>query len=387
MIRASVEDARIAAGSFALPGPVQSVEPYGTGLIHDSFRVSCALGDGASRRFLLQRINPAVFPDPRAVMDNIVRVTRHLHAQMVREQTPDPDRRTLTVLPSADGAGPVGGPPGDRCWRCYAFIEGMRTVETLASPEQARACARAFADFQRRLADLPPPPLMETIPHFHDTPRRLEALGAAAGADAVGRAGEVAADLAFALAQGRLAGELECARRAGRLPVRVVHNDTKINNLLFDAAEGAPRCVVDLDTVMPGLSATDFGDLVRAVITPLEGEESNSPDLPPLRFDWFEALVEGFLDGARGFLLPEEVRLLSRAGSVITLELGIRFLTDYLSGDRYFKTVRPGQNRDRARSLFRLVQAMEQEAGEMERIVARAYRRASAARNSAHSGS
>ena len=369
MTRATVQDARTAAEHFRLFGAVQDVAPHGEGRIHDSFRVTCTPAAGGPSTFLLQHLNTTVFHDVPALMENIARVTGHLQVGYQVEGVDDPERRALTLVPTRDGTAFHTDAQG-AAWRCYEFIEGTHTLPAVETPDQARACARAFADFQRRLADLPPPRLHVTIPGFHDTRRRLATFRSVLKHDPLRRAASAQDEIAFALDRAGLADGLELARRSGRLPERVTHNDTKINNLLFDNATGETLCVVDLDTVMPGLALYDFGDLVRSAVN---SAAENEPDMGQVgcRLDIFEGLVCGYLEGGRAFLLPEEISRMALAGRVLAYELGLRFLTDHLEGDTYFPVGQAGDNLRRSRIQFALALAMEKATVRMEGIVAR----------------
>ncbi len=332
------------APEAALPG--SSPPPLPRGRIHDSFSLTLR-GPGGPRRILLQRLNRRVFPDLPAVMENVRRVTEHLRRKLERSGVPDPHRRVLTLVPTREGRDHVRDRRGD-VWRAYRFIEKARPPSGPVSPAVAREAARAYGRFLRDLADLPPPPLRVTIPGFHDTPDRFRALLRAVEADPRGRAAGAREEIEFALRREALGRVLADARREGRIPARVVHNDTKLDNVLFDDATGEALCVVDLDTVMEGIAPSDFGDLVRSVAN--RG--------PPGR-EVLAALREGFLEGAGGLLTDEEIALLPRAGAVIAYEAGLRFLTDHLLGDRYFRVSSPGENLLRCRTQFRIVRYLE----------------------------
>jgi len=345
---------------FQLAGEFITAEKYGSGRINDTFRLTFAVG-GASRRYLLQRLNPAVFPDPLAVMENLQRVTAHLAGKISGQ--PDAARRTLALVPAHDGRCYHRDAAG-HCWRVFPFIEHTRTVDIIESPAQARAVAQAFAHFQKQLADLPAPRLRETIPDFHHTPKRFAALEQAVVADACNRAASAQPEIEFALRHQAICPLL----LAASLPERIVHNDTKVNNVLLDGTTGEGLCVIDLDTVMPGLALYDFGDLVRSLTNPAaEGE----PDLArvEMQFPVFEALLRGYLAGAADFLTSAEKNLLPVSGQVVTFELGLRFLTDFLNGDRYFKTSRNGENLDRCRAQFKLFQSIRRQETGMARLI------------------
>jgi aminoglycoside phosphotransferase (APT) family kinase protein len=339
-----------------LPGhSLEAAEPLGRGHIHDTIAARCRVASGGVERFVVQRINHDVFRDPEALARNLARVSDHLGRALRARGVGDADRRHLR---------PVASPAGQTLhrardagwWRAFPFLEDTVAVDTPRSPDQAREAARAFGAFVADLADLDPGSLVETIPAFHDLAGRCAALERAAARDAAGRARAIAAELDEARrAAGRLLAAPELAR--GALPVRVVHNDCKLNNLLLDARTGEALCVIDLDTVMPGTAAFDFGELVRTAASAAAEDER---DLSRVRFDLdlFRALAEGFTAGARGLLSPAEVHAFALAGPLMALENGVRFLTDHLEGDRYFRIARAGHNLDRARVQLRLVAQM-----------------------------
>ncbi|MET0118366.1 MAG: aminoglycoside phosphotransferase family protein [Sedimenticola sp.] len=334
------------ARAFATQGEPIMVSPVGEGLINDSYLVKCP-----ARQYLLQRINTRVFQNPAAVMQNIARVTGHL-AEKARQRYPDDwQRRVLTLVPTCEDE-PMWQDGHGNCWRMYPFIENSRTLQSLSDPGEAYSAAHTFGGFVRELADLPPPTLHETIPAFHDTPARLARLEAVINADPVKRRAG-AEEVTEKILSYR---KLTTALGERQLPLRTVHNDTKINNVLFDASTGDALCVVDLDTVMPGLALHDFGDLVRSAASVA------SADGLRLDITLYEALLRGWVDGTGEILTRDERSMLWIAPQVITLELAIRFLTDHLEGDRYFKTDHPTRNLERAEqqlSLLRSIQAQE----------------------------
>jgi len=348
---------------FSFAGRWIDGRPHGSGHINDTYAVAFDC-DGRRVRYVLQRINTRVFQDVPALMDNLVRVCAHLGAAAAGER--EPRRRSLTLVPTRDGA-PFHRDPAGGCWRAYDFIEGASTFDRIESPRQAYAAARAFGEFQRTLADLPPPRLHETIPDFHDTRRRFDALEQVIRADPAARAACAAAEIDFARRRERLADGLLELRREGRVPERVVHNDTKLNNVLLDDATGEALCVIDLDTVMPGLALCDFGDLARSA-TNAAAEDEADPARVGMQLPVFAALVEGYCAGAGALFEPAERANLALAARVLTLETGVRFLTDFLAGDVYYKIRRPGHNLDRARNQFALLRSMEEQNAAMERL-------------------
>jgi len=347
---------RSAILSFAIPGELSAVVPHERGHIHDTF-VSTWRQGTATRRYLHQRMNEAVFRDIPALMHNIERVTRFL-----RESAEEDGLEALELVPTRAGQSYHAGPEG--AWRTYVYIDGTETFDHCADEEMAYRAAKAFGGFQRRLRGLDAQELVMTIPRFFSSPHRIDELDASRAADARGRVAGAAAELAFVEERRAQVGAIEEALGAGRMPERVVHGDTKLNNVLFDRGTQAARCVVDLDTCMPGWSLYDFGDLVRfTAATSAEDER----DLSRVGMDLglYHALVRGYLEGTAGFLTAEERELMPFAARLVTLTIGMRFLADHLAGDRYFKIARAGHNLDRARVQLALVASMEAQAADM----------------------
>jgi len=351
---------------FGFAGTVQ-VARFGTGLINESYRVVGPGPDGMGS-YLLQRLNPRVFPNADAVMANISAVTRHLGRAVELERPVDHHRMVLELIPAPGGALALVAPDGAR-WRLFRFIEGAVTLDRVAQPREAFEVARAFGRFHALLAGFDGPPLATTIPGFHDTPARLAALERAVERDSAGRAGSVGKEIAFVRARAAMADWLEGAAREGRVPRHIAHHDAKAPNVLIDAATGEGLAVVDLDTVMPGLRLYDIGDLIRSVACST-AEDATDPVTVTARGDLFQALVEGFVAGLSPVRLePAESALFVASGLVITFEQGIRFLADYLEGDQYYLTVRPGQNLDRARVQFALLRSLEERREDFEAMV------------------
>lgn len=335
-------------------------EPYGNGHINDTFLVI------AERRYILQRMNTTVFPHPEELMENILGVTAHIRNK-AKISGGDAARCTLAVVPTLDSKNFFCDNKGSY-FRMYEFCEGTVARDVVENAEDFKNCAKAFGNFQQQLADYPACKLHESIKNFHNTPWRYDNLIKAAEKDSCGRLCEITAELEFAKARAEFCNTLEVAHKAGKLPLRVTHNDTKLNNILFDEVTGAPVCVIDLDTVMPGYSVNDFGDSIRfGANTAVEDET----DLSKVTLDLslFEAYAEGFLMGCNGSLTETEVDLLPVGAMMMTLECGMRFLTDYLEGDVYFKIHRPRHNLDRARNQFALVADMEKKLPEMKNII------------------
>jgi len=364
---ADLHDIRTISALFDMRADFIHAHPHGSGHINDTY---CATFDQAGQRvrYVVQRINHHVFKEPLKLMENIDRVTRHALATLKKTENPQAYRRTLTCIPALDGR-PCATDADGNYWRVYPFIEGARGYDELETDEQAWQAARAFGEFQKLAATLGGERLHETILDFHHTPKRLEALESAIARDAAGRAKDVAAEIEFARSHADDCSRIVDLMETGVIPERIVHNDTKLNNVLLDDATAEGVCVIDLDTTMPGSVLYDFGDMVRTA-TPTSREDDPDPMGVGVRLDRFEALVRGYLSSAT-FLTPAECANLAFSGKLITLEVGIRFLTDYLDGDVYFKIKRRGHNLDRCRNQFAFVSALERDMAVMEEIVAK----------------
>ena len=348
-----------AARAFALPEGALTLKPFGNGHINRTYEITA---EGSPGRYILQRINQYVFHHPDQVQENILAVTSHLREKILREGG-DPERGTLRVIPAADGK-PYYLDAEGNWWRVFPFVEGTCSRDLPDTPELFEECGRAFGLFQRRLEDFPAASLHETIPHFHDTPRRLEHLEEAARKDVMGRLSEAREELDFCLRRAEWTGKLTDGLREGRLPLRVTHNDTKLNNVLLDQATGEAVCVVDLDTVMPGLMAYDYGEAIRTGASTAPEDE---PDLRKigLSLPLVRAYTRGFLGELGGIVSEEEKKSLPWGARMMTLENGMRFLTDYLEGDPYFAVHRPRHNLERARAQLTLLGKMEEHWEEM----------------------
>jgi len=369
MTRPAPHDIETICRSFDVEGAFLSGSPYGTGHINDTYAVTFDQPYGP-KRYILQRINHDVFKQPEQVMSNIVRVTDHVRTKLENAGVVDIERRVLTLIPTHSGCAYHVDSKGNY-WRMYILIECAHTYDQLETLDQAYQAAKAFGHFMKQLSDLPGNPLEETIPDFHNTRRRFDALQKAIYADSCNRAAEVAAEIAFAHAREPIVDRLLNLQSGGKIPTVTTHNDTKLNNVMLDDATGEGICVIDLDTVMPGLSLYDFGDMVRTAMRPCPEDETDLNKVVG-RIDMFEAITKGYLAAAGSALNATEVENLAFSARLITFEIGIRFLTDYLQGDTYFKTHREGQNLDRARVQFKMVESMEQQADTMEEIVAMA---------------
>ncbi|MEE9382253.1 MAG: aminoglycoside phosphotransferase family protein [Nannocystaceae bacterium] len=350
--------------AFAIDASFVDMKPTGNGHINDTF-IARYRRARTCFRVIHQRINPKVFPRPDLLMHNIGHVTRHCVAHLRRRGVPDLHRRALSVVPTHDGQ-PYATLAGE-VWRTYNFIEGAVTHETIDSPQLAAEVGRAFAHFQATLADLEPTLLHETIPDFHRTPTRYHNLCALEKADLHHRAATVQPEMDFAHARATMMHRITQALDRGDLPLRVTHNDTKLSNLMIDLESGEGICVIDLDTVMPGSALYDFGDMVRSIPNPAAEDERDLSRVQ-LRLPYYAALVRGYLEGSQSQLTPYERELLPLSGAIISLETGMRFLADHLAGDVYCKTARVGQNLDRCRTQFPLVERLEGRMNELQAL-------------------
>ncbi len=357
--------AKKALEQFAIDGSVKEIRPYGNGHINDTFLAVFQSGDG-EKRYILQRMNHNIFKNPPLLMENVVGVTDYLR-KAILAQGGDPDRETLNVVRTLEGKSYYED-QGHSFWRVFLFVEGTLCLEKVESPKDFYNGGAAFGNFQRMLAEYPAGELHETIPNFHHTPSRFQDFRRALEADRAGRAALVRPEIEFALSREEEISVLTDLLKKGELPLRVTHNDTKLNNILFDRATGRALCVIDLDTVMPGLSLYDFGDSIRfGASTGAEDER----DLSRIELDLelFEAFTEGFLKGCGGKLTRREIEMFPMGAKLMTYECGIRFLGDFLEGDVYFKVHRENHNLDRARTQFKLVADMEKKWDQMVSIV------------------
>ncbi len=363
-----MHDLRAISRLFEMRADFVDAYPFGSGHINDTYLARYDQA-GLPIRYIHQRINPHVFKDPVAVMENVSRVTRHALDRLLADDHPEAHRRTLTCVPGRDGKSYASDENGD-VWRTYPFIEGATGYDEIQNNEQAYQAARAFGEFQKLAANLGGDRLHETIPDFHDTPKRLAALEAIVAENSSGRVDEVAEEIEFARARAADCRRVTDLIAAGEIPERVTHNDTKLNNVLLDEKTAEAVCVIDLDTTMPGSALYDFGDMVRTA-APTTREDDPELEKIGVRLDRYEALVRGYLSTAT-FLNSAERDHLAFSGKLLTLECGIRFLTDHLDGDTYFKIKRPGHNLDRCRNQFAFVRALEKSMPQLEDIVAKA---------------
>ena len=351
-----IEVSREILDRFLLDSPVKSCERYGEGHVNETYLVVSE----SSRRYILQKLSTRAFHDVPALMQNIISVTEFL-----RRNNPDP-RSVLTLVPTTDNNFFICHSDGSY-WRIYDFVENSLCMQAPESPEDFYQSALAFGSFQQQLKDFPAETLSETIPLFHNTPNRYRLFRESLEADVMGRAAEAQAEIAFALSHEKEASVLVDQQAAGLLPTRVTHNDTKLNNVMLDAEKRTALCVIDLDTIMPGLSLYDFGDSIRfgAATAPEDEQDLSKVEMS---LELFETYARGFLTACPG-LTAQEKKMLPMGAKMMTLECGVRFLTDYLDGDKYFKTRYSEHNLHRCRTQFKLVADMEKKWSEMERII------------------
>ncbi|RMG24065.1 MAG: aminoglycoside phosphotransferase family protein [Bacteroidetes bacterium] len=351
---------------FQLEGQLQKLQAWGGGHINHTYLAEYEQ-DGHRLRYILQRINQQVFRQPEAVMHNLAVVCTHLYRKWQKAGLADLERKCLQYVPTRQGQAAYVDETG-AYWRVLRFIEHSVAIDYVQRPEQAFEAARAFARFQQGLEGLEVTEIRETIPFFHHLGRRYAQFQQALAADVAGRKAGVEAEIELAHQQYERNLPLLQALEQGHIPLRIVHNDTKINNVLLDAHSGQGLCVIDLDTLMPGSLLYDFGDMLRTFTSPVPEDE---PDVSRVRLQLplFEALCRGYLPPLRKLLTPAEGELLLAAGHYMTFIMGLRFLTDYLMGDVYYKTRFPTHNLLRARNQFALIQNMDQQAAAMQRIL------------------
>ena len=356
-----------ALNAYEFPETLVGATRYGSGHINDTYCVLCQPKEGDCKRFILQRMSSAAFPHLDQVMANFQGVTEYLSDQ-IRKAGGDVSRETLSLVHTKDGKPYYIDSEGEM-WRMTPFIEETVCYQK-ATPAQFEASAEAFGKFQALLKDYPADTLYETIAKFHNTEDRYAKFEAALAADKVGRAATAKEEIDFVRSRKADCSVVCQALREGKLPLRVTHNDTKLNNVLFDKRTGEGICVIDLDTTMPGLSINDFGDSIRFGANHSAEDE---PDLTKVKFDieLFEAYTRGFLRGAGDGLTEAELEYMPWGARLMTLECGIRFLTDYLDGDNYFHTTFPEHNLIRCRTQFKLVRDMEQQFEDMKAVVAK----------------
>jgi hypothetical protein len=355
---------------FQVEGRCMGISPFGSGLVHESFETVCKKEDHF-KRYLLQKINTYVFHEPLKVMENIDIVLKHVAEKMSQEkrEEEEDERTLLKLVPTVDHKTYFLDEAG-HYWRIYHFIEHTVVFNLVEKAEQAYEAARMFGQFSRYLSDLDPTIIHTTIPRFHSIAWRLEQFDEAIRQDKAGRVGSTAKEIDFVNNHRQLAEPICPLIHQGVIPRRVAHHDTKINNVLMDKVTHRGLCVIDLDTIMPGTILSDFGDMVRT-FTPSVSEEEADLSKLFFRLPIFKALVQGFLSEANRFITPVEKENLVNAGLWITYMQAIRFLTDYLNGDIYYKTTYPGQNLNRAANQITLVSHLMDNRHTMQEIVSR----------------
>lgn len=364
----SVADDRVreVVAKFEYQGRLIEEKSYGSGHINDTFLLVLKDSGIEEQRVILQRINTDIFKKPEELMANVSGVTSYLRNK-IRERGGDPDRETLNLIPTLDGKTYYIDSQGDY-WRSYVFIKDATSYDMVEEPSDFYQSAVAFGNFQQLLSEYPADTLYETIEGFHDTKKRFQVFKEAVSKDVCKRAASVQDEIQFVLGHEDLANVFTKVMANKEVPIRVTHNDTKLNNILLDNSTRKGVCVIDLDTVMPGLVMNDFGDSIRfGASTAVEDEQ----DLSKVSCDMelFEIYSKGFLEGCGGSLTEREIELLPMGAKVMTFECGMRFLTDYLEGDHYFKIHREGHNLDRCRTQFKLISDMEAKWSIMKEII------------------
>ena len=352
--------------AFPAFGKYIGFRPITDGHINDTFVVEYQQENGEVSQFLLQRINTKVFTKPNELMENIQKVTDFLRSR-IAQRGGDVERETLTVYKTKDGKNYYTDVNGG-CWRMYNFVADTYSLNVISSPEVFKNAAIAFGEFQKELADFPVDSIEETIPNFHNAVSRFRDFVEAVCQNASGRKELAQKEIDFVFERGKDCMTLVNLIDKGEIPLRVTHNDTKLNNVLFDKKTNNGICIVDLDTVMPGLSLYDFGDSIRFGAS-TAAEDETDLDKVELSLEFFKAYVEGYLESAGKILTENEIKYLSFSAKLLTLECGMRFLGDFLNGDTYFKIEYPEHNLVRARTQLKLVKEMEEKMGEMEKIV------------------
>ena len=366
MVQVTQKQKDEAIANFQYQGMLVDERPYGSGHINDTFLLTFDIGEMGQIKVILQRMNKDVFTAPVELMENIIGVTSHLRKKII-ENGGDPERETLNVIPAVDGKAYYCDSLGDY-WRSYKFITDSTSYDQVEKAEHFYQSAVAFGNFQSLLADYPAETLHETIKGFHDTKARFATFKKAVAEDVMGRAASVQKEIQFVLDREEIANYFCNLLEKGEIPLRVTHNDTKLNNIMIDDKTGKGICVIDLDTVMPGLAMNDFGDSIRfGASTAAEDERDLSK--VSCSMELFDLYAKGFIEGCAGKLTQKEIELMPMGAKTMTYECGMRFLTDYLQGDTYFKVHREGHNLDRCRTQFKLVEDMEKKWYTMQEIV------------------
>ncbi len=363
----NTEELRSVCADFCMEGQYIHAYPYGGGHINETYLV-----DTTATRYILQKVNTSIFTNPVALMGNVAAVTACQHKE-ITARGGDNRREALTLIPARDGK--LYSQREDGFFRLYLFIEGAVCYQTIENSQTFYEAAKAFGNFQKMLADYDATTLAETIPSFHDTTVRFAQLQKAVEEDCAGRVAECRAEIAFLRARQGEMGTIVNALAAGEIPMRVIHNDTKLNNVLMDEKTNCGLCVLDLDTVMPGSLLYDFGDSIRFGASSAAEDETQLNKVE-MRLDFYEAYVQGYLEAMGESITENELALLPFSAKLMTMECGMRFLTDYLSGDTYFRIRYSTHNLDRARNQLKLVMDMEQKMTEMQAVTTKYYRKA-----------
>lgn len=355
-----------AIAHFKYEGVLVDERPYGSGHINDTYLLTFKIGEMGQLKVILQRMNTQIFTKPEELMENILNVTDYLRRKIV-ENGGDPERETLNIIPAVDGK-PFYVDSTGEYWRSYKFITGATSFDQVENANDFYQSAVAFGNFQSLLADYPAETLHETIQGFHDTRARFQVFKKAVEEDVCGRAAKVQKEIQFVLDHEDVANVFAEMLDKKEIPLRVTHNDTKLNNIMIDDKTGKGICVIDLDTVMPGLAMNDFGDSIRFGAS-TAAEDETDLDKVCCDMDLFDIYARGFIEGCNGKLTEKEIDLMPMGAKVMTFECGMRFLTDYLEGDHYFKIHREDHNLDRCRTQFKLVSDMEKKWDTMQEII------------------
>ena len=351
---------------FQLYGTLKSFRPYGNGHIHDTYLIQINQG-GTMVPYIMQRINTYVFKKPKEVMKNIVKATDHIRQKLIIDKASDISRRVLEVIPNKDGSFYYTDSDGDY-WRIYIYIANTVSYDTLRSNKQIFQVAKIFGDFHKTLADIDISDLHETIPDFHNGLKRFADFENALNSDHYDRSNDAKEEIDFLIKNAGLFKVIPRLIREKKIPVRVTHNDTKVNNVLFDRESDKSFCIIDLDTIMPGVSLYDFGDLARTSLSN-SAEDEKVLSRVFMQIPRFESLLNGYLSSAGEILNKYEINHLVHGAKLITLMIGMRFLTDYLSNDIYFKIKYPEHNLDRCRTQFKIVKSIQENEEQLNKIV------------------
>lgn len=363
----TIEHLREVAGHFKIAGEIAHIAPYGSGHINDTYHVINT--DTTSPDYLMQRINSYVFKNVPLLISNIEIVTSHIKGKLQQIAGSQPDKQVLTLIKSSTDQ-PYYIDHEGSYWRMYLFLKETRSYDLVTTTKQASEGGKAFGKFQSFLSDLDAELIGETIPNFHNIEMRLEKFKSAQEADSEGRMSRATTEIAFLMARAKKMCAILELGRAGKLPLRITHNDTKFNNVLLDS-DDREQCVIDLDTVMPGYVAYDFGDAIRTIVNTAAEDEADTSKID-VNLELFEAFAQGFLKETAKFLSAEEINSLPMGALLLPYIVGVRFLTDYLEGDHYFKTKFPHHNLQRARAQIRLLSRLEDNYDGLQSIVQKA---------------